>query len=106
MITWYKGTRILSAGDLKILDEPRIRLKPREKGVNVQIRDVAMSDKGEFACEVNLKDRPLRITHRLEVLGKFDYLPSIILDRDAKMHSKQKKVFYAAAKSFRRLCDE
>ena len=73
MITWYRGDRILSAGDLKILAEPRFEIlnDPRGRGVSVFIRKVSMDDQDNYTCEVNLKDRPMRITHRLEVLGEF-----------------------------------
>eukprot|EP00094_Tigriopus_californicus_P006416 TCALIF_06180-PA protein Name:"Similar to OPCML Opioid-binding protein/cell adhesion molecule (Pan troglodytes)" AED:0.06 eAED:0.06 QI:0/0.8/0.72/0.90/0.8/0.81/11/590/481 len=68
VITWYKGDRILSAGNLKILDEPRIDILSGPSGISVLIQDVQMSDQGPYACEVNLMDKPLRITHELKVL--------------------------------------
>ena len=72
MITWYKGERILSAGALQILDDPRLSLSPSSsgRGVAVVVRAVNMADQGRYTCEVNLKDRPIRITHTLEVLGE------------------------------------
>lgn len=70
VITWYKGDRILSAGNLKILDEPRIDILSGPSGISVLIQDVQMSDQGPYACEVNLMDKPLRITHELKVLGE------------------------------------
>lgn len=73
VITWYKGQRIVSAGDLQILHDPRLSLvkDPRGRGVSVRIDKVDMTDQGQYTCEVNFKDKPLRITHRLEVLGEF-----------------------------------
>ena len=72
MITWYKGDRILSAGSLKILAEPRVKVLPAEdgSGIGVMIRRVRMDDQDDYVCEVNLKDKAIRIKHRLEVLGE------------------------------------
>ncbi len=70
MITWHKGERILSAGTLKIWDDKRVSLADSRNGVGLVIRNVGMEDQGEYACEVNLKDKPIRISHRLAVLGE------------------------------------
>ena len=42
MITWYKGDRIVSAGSLKILNEPRFSVltSPRDGSVTLAIRKV------------------------------------------------------------------
>ena len=99
MITWYKGDRIVSAGSLKILNEPRFSILTSPDGsVTLAIRkvrfswrfekiwreiqmfpshinpQVRMGDEDDYVCEVNLKDAPISITHHLEVLGEcFDY---------------------------------
>lgn len=39
-------------------------------GISVVIRDVRMSDQDTYACEVNLKDEPIKMKHKLEVLGE------------------------------------
>ena len=80
MITWYKGDRILSAGSLKVLAEPRVKILPMESnggrrsssvsGVAVLIRKVRMDDQDDYVCQVNLKDQPISIKHKLEVLGE------------------------------------
>ena len=71
MITWYKGTRIVSAGKLKILKDPRLELINTRNGINLFIRNVNMDDEDDYSCEVNLKDRdPVQIKHKLKVLGK------------------------------------
>ena len=72
VITWYRGSRILSAGNLKILDEPRLQVlpDPRGRGVDVRLRRVRMQDEGRYTCQVNLKDTVVNITHQLEVMGE------------------------------------
>ena len=70
VITWYKGDRIVSAGSLKILNEPRFSIltSPNDGSVTLAIRKVRMGDEDDYVCEVNLKDGPIRIMHHLEVL--------------------------------------
>ena len=72
VITWYKGDRIVSAGSLKILNEPRFSIltSPDDGSVTLAIRKVRMGDEDDYVCEVNLKDAPISITHHLEVLGE------------------------------------
>ena len=70
VITWYKGDRIVSAGSLKILNEPRFSIltSPDDGSVTLAIRKVRMGDEDDYVCEVNLKDAPISIMHHLEVL--------------------------------------
>ena len=71
MITWYKGDRIVSAGSLQILNEPRFAIRTASDGsVALAIRNVRMADEDDYVCEVNLKDAPISIKHHLEVLGE------------------------------------
>ena len=72
MITWYKGDRIVSAGSLQILNEPRFDVRTASDGsVALAIRNVRMGDEDDYVCEVNLKDAPISIKHHLEVLGEW-----------------------------------
>ena len=47
VITWYKGDRIVSAGSLKILNEPRFSVltSPRDGSVTLAIRKVNKQQK-------------------------------------------------------------
>jgi hypothetical protein len=81
VITWYKGKRILSAGSLKILAEPRFTIVQESDGINVLIQKVKMEDKDNYVCEVNLKDKPIRIKHQLEVLGELKLISRLNLNQ-------------------------
>ena len=59
MITWFRGSRIVSAGNLKILDEPRLQVLPdaAARGIDLRLRRVNMADEGRYTCQVNRKDQ-------------------------------------------------
>ncbi|XP_071742804.1 neuronal growth regulator 1 isoform X1 [Lepeophtheirus salmonis] len=69
IITWYKGDRIISAGNLKILEDPRIQINVKQgRGIQIIIQNVHTQDQGIYSCEVNFKDNPIKLSHNLEIL--------------------------------------
>ena len=79
VITWYKGDRIVSAGLLRILTDPRYHVASIPgHGVSLSIRKVTVADQGEYSCEANYIEKPISVRHRLEVLSKCAILREII----------------------------
>lgn len=57
---------MLSAGNLKVTPDPRIKLV---EGYNLEIHDVQTQDAGDYVCQLGTL-QPREITHTLEILGK------------------------------------
>lgn len=58
---------MLSAGNVKVTPDPRIRLV---EGYNLEIKDVQTQDAGDYVCQLGTL-QPREISHTLEILGKF-----------------------------------
>lgn len=83
MLAWKHGIAVLTAGDVKVTSNPRIRLMPPQQGIidtsaarsshsnsyNLEIQNVRMTDAGDYACQIG-SIVPKEIVHSLEVLGK------------------------------------
>lgn len=88
VLAWKRNIAVLTAGNVKVTMNPRIRLMPHQllpgsghataggatagKGstYNLEIQNVRGSDAGEYACQVGTLV-PKEIVHRLEVLGTY-----------------------------------
>lgn len=84
VLAWKHGIAVLTAGDVKVTSNPRIRLMPPQQGIidtsvarsthsnsyNLEIQNVRMTDAGDYACQIG-SIVPKEIVHSLEVLGKF-----------------------------------
>jgi hypothetical protein len=79
---------VLTAGHVKVTMNPRIRLIPVHElpevngasvksptGYNLELRDVRVTDAGEYACQIGTLE-PQEIVHKLEVLvpPKIDFI--------------------------------
>lgn len=79
---------MLTAGHVKVTMNPRIRLIPVHElpevngasaksptGYNLELRDVRVTDAGEYACQIGTLE-PQEIIHKLEVLvpPKIDFI--------------------------------
>ncbi|XP_031625515.1 protein amalgam-like [Contarinia nasturtii] len=86
VLAWKHGIAVLTAGDVKVTSNPRIRLMPPQgiidtsarshsNSYNLEIQNVRNSDYGEYACQIG-SIVPKEIVHSLEVLvpPKIDYL--------------------------------
>lgn len=87
ILVWKKDTAVLTAGNLKVTTNPRIRLMPPQQNqidvgsrssslsysnsYNLEIRDVRVEDAGDYVCQISTI-KPREISHILEVLGKFN----------------------------------
>ena len=68
ILIWKQGTRVLTAGDLKIKQDDRIKLR----GNDLILLNVQVEDGGEYSCEIEAdSEYPIAIKHNLEVLGEF-----------------------------------
>lgn len=80
MLAWKRGNAVLTAGNVKVTMNPRIRLIPVHElpevngasaksptGYNLELRDVRTVDAGEYACQIGTLE-PQEIVHKLEVL--------------------------------------
>lgn len=80
MLAWKRDIAVLTAGNVKVTMNPRIRLmpaqtpteinEPRSSSYNLEIQNVRITDVGEYACQIGTMV-PKEIVHSLEVLGKF-----------------------------------
>ena len=77
MITWSWNGRLVSAGAMRVYTDDRIVV--REEGRDLLLREVSTEDRGEWSCTVQLKQEPVSLAHRLEIL----VAPSISLDHSS-----------------------
>lgn len=88
VLAWKRGNAVLTAGNVKVTMNPRIRLVPvhelpevkgsSEKtptGYNLELRDVRVTDAGDYGCQIGTLE-PQEIVHKLEVLvpPKIDFI--------------------------------
>ena len=67
VLLWKKGSRVLTAGQMKVRRNDRFELRK----TNLEIRDIREKDRGEYVCEVETDDdQPIAIIHSVEILGK------------------------------------
>lgn len=66
MQAWKRGGAILTAGQVKVSPDPRIRLA---NGNTLQIRDAVPSDGGDYICQLATFE-PREMTHHVEILSK------------------------------------
>lgn len=65
-MAWKRGIAILTAGEIKVSPDPRVRLV---NGYTLQIRDAVPSDVGDYICQLGTLE-PREITHHVEILSK------------------------------------
>ncbi|CRK97731.1 CLUMA_CG011111, isoform A [Clunio marinus] len=64
VLAWKRGIAILTAGQIKVSPDPRVRLV---NGYTLQIRDAVPSDAGDYICQIGTLE-PREITHHVEIL--------------------------------------
>ncbi|GLH04579.1 Lachesin, partial [Gryllus bimaculatus] len=64
VLVWKRGIAVLTAGSTKVSPDERLRLVD---GSNLEIRDVATSDAGDYVCQIGTME-PKEITHTVEIL--------------------------------------
>lgn len=94
MLAWKHGIAVLTAGDVKVTSNQRIRLMPPQgidskigshtSSYNLEIQNVRITDAGEYACQIG-SIVPQEIVHSLEVLGELKY-------RNAKKKNIRKEI--------------
>lgn len=81
VLAWKHGIAVLTAGDVKVTSNTRIRLMPPQgiidisarshsNSYNLEIQNVRITDAGDYACQIG-SIVPKEIVHSLEVLGMF-----------------------------------
>ena len=72
-MTWSKDGQVLSADNVKVLNDDRIRVEHQTKrGVNISIINLAGEDSGLYKCSLNFNKKALHVEHRLQVEGNSD----------------------------------
>jgi hypothetical protein len=66
MLAWKRGIAILTAGQVKVTPDHRVRLV---NGHTLQIKDAVPSDGGDYICQIATFE-PREITHHVEILSK------------------------------------
>ena len=67
VLIWKKEHRVLTAGELIIKKDSRMRLQ----GTNLVIDGITTEDAGRFTCEIEADmEEPIEVTHNLEILGE------------------------------------
>lgn len=64
---WKRGIAILTASDVKVTPDPRVRLIPNR--YTLQINNASPADGGDYICQLATIE-PREITHHVEILGK------------------------------------
>lgn len=99
MLAWKRGIAILTAGQVKVTPDPRVRLV---NGHTLQIRDAVPSDGGDYICQIATFE-PREITHHVEILSKkihihSEYLytccfPILFFELSCEIVLRSKKLF-------------
>ena len=66
MITWSWNDRLISAGDMKIYSDQRLEVV--QGGRELVVRGVTREDRGDWTCTLEMKQQPVSLSHRLEVM--------------------------------------
>lgn len=66
VVYWHKGTDMLTARDMMVKPDPRMRLDSNQ--YNLQIKNIKETDAGDYTCKVAVMGQPIYITHTLEIL--------------------------------------
>jgi len=68
VVTWSKDGQVISADNFKVLKDNRITVNhvPHD-GVSITITDLKVSDSGQYACALNLKQNVLKVVHTLQI---------------------------------------
>ena len=70
-MTWSKDGQVISADNFKVLKDRRITVNHAARdGVTITISDLKVSDSGQYACALNLKQNVLKVVHTLQIEGK------------------------------------
>lgn len=69
MLAWKRGIAILTASQVKVTPDPRVRLV---NGYTLQIRDALPTDAGDYICQIATYE-PKEIIHHVEILSKIAF---------------------------------
>ena len=67
VILWRKGERIISAGNLLVKKNGRVKLMDN---FSLQLINIETGDAGDYFCEVDFYGETQNVTHHVDVLGK------------------------------------
>lgn len=68
VVMWKQDGRVISAGNLLVRKDDRLRLTVSSSDYNLHISSLSLEDASDYTCEVDIMGRPISIIHRLEVL--------------------------------------
>jgi hypothetical protein len=87
VLAWKRGIAILTAGQVKVTPDPRVRLV---NGYTLQIRDAVPSDAGDYICQIGTLE-PREITHHVEILSKLQSVAFFFSHRKSKRKHENNK---------------
>ena len=67
MLLWRRGSNVLTARDLMVTRDDRVKLM---NGYNLEISDLEPQDAGDYVCQISDKVNKDQV-HTVEILGKF-----------------------------------
>lgn len=104
MQAWKRGGAILTAGQVKVSPDPRIRLV---NGNTLQIRDAVPSDVGDYICQLATFE-PREMTHHVEILSKISHVASVAERKNFFSYTKTEEDFFFTLVSFHLgiICEE
>ena len=85
MLAWKRGIAILTAGQVKVSPDPRVRLL---NGYSLHIRDAVPQDAGDYICQIATLE-PREITHHVEILGEYYANICVSRSRHSRMYKLQ-----------------
>lgn len=85
MQAWKRGGAILTAGQIKVSPDTRIRLVNSN---TLQIRDAVPSDGGDYICQLATFE-PREMTHHVEILSK-----SHVASKEKVLNKKRRNRFH------------
>lgn len=68
VVTWSKDGQVISADNFKVLKDSRITVNHRtNRGVEITITGLSVSDSGSYDCALNLKSHVVNVVHTLQI---------------------------------------
>ena len=64
VLVWKKGKRVLTAGDLVVRKDPRIKLRSNNA---LEIANLKPEDQGTYTCEIDVLGDPISIEHKVSL---------------------------------------
>ncbi len=67
VLMWKRDSRVLTAGDLVVRKDARLRLR---EDFGLEITELRAEDGGTYVCEVDIMGNPIHISHKVRKKGE------------------------------------